>query len=89
MAQLKESKMKEIDKKIRLSKQLKMLKGLIIIIINLAVLISLNGCKTTTDNFELWAEPICLNYEEKEVISNKNINYFLLHNEILGVKKCV
>jgi hypothetical protein len=56
--------------------------------ISLVVLISLGGCNTTTDNFELWAQPICLNDEEKRVISNINLNYFLKHNEMLGVIKC-
>jgi len=54
----------------------------------LVVLISLSGCNTTTDNFELWAQPICLNEKEKEVISNENIDYFLLHNQMLGVINC-
>lgn len=80
--------MKEIDKKIRRSMRLKMLKGFIIVTVSLVVLISLNACSTTTDNFELWGEPICLNKREKEIISNKHVDYFLLHNEKLGVKKC-
>ena len=56
--------------------------------ISLVVLMALNGCNTTTDNFELWAEPICLNDGEKKIISNNHWKYFLKHNEMLGVMKC-
>lgn len=80
--------MKEINKKIKLSRLSKILKGLIVGLISLIVLISLNGCNTTTDNFDLWAQPICLSPKEKEVVSDINLDYFLLHNQMLGVKEC-
>jgi hypothetical protein len=48
---------------------------------------SMTGCKTTiyTDNFENWAEPICLDNNTK-ALGRKGIiklptKYFLLHNE--------
>jgi len=78
--------MRKINKIKRLSKQLRKLRRLKLIFLNLAVLISLNACKTTTDNFELWGQPICLSDKTKEVISDANIDYFILHNEMLGVE---
>ena len=88
MGNLREGKTKKINKTKRELILLKILKGLAVGLGVLVVLISLSGCNTTTDNFELWAQPICLNEKEKEVISNENIDYFLLHNEMLGLEKC-
>jgi len=54
-------------------------------------MISLTACNTTkslTDDFHLWGQPICLNDETKKVIDDKNIDYILKHNEMLGVKNC-
>jgi len=34
----------------------------------------------------LWGQPICLSDKTKEVISDANIDYFILHNEMLGVE---
>ena len=75
--------MKKINKIEKLSKPLKKLKILNLIFLSLVVLTSLNACKTTTDNFELWGQPICLNDETKKVVSDANIDYFILHNDIL------
>lgn len=55
------------------------------------MLISLTDCSitdTSTDDFYLWGQPICLNFEEKKVVSDKNINYFIIHNEMLGITHC-
>jgi hypothetical protein len=54
-------------------------------------MISLNACNTTkslTDDFKLWGQPICLNDEEKKVVTDKNLNYYIKHNEMLDIKSC-
>ena len=32
------------------------------------------------DNVKIWGQVICLNDEEKQVVSDKNLDYFILHN---------
>jgi hypothetical protein len=51
-------------------------------------LIACNTTKPLTDDFQLWGQPICLSDEEKKVVSDKNLNYYIKHNEMLGVKSC-
>ena len=70
---------------------LKKQKILKIVFLNLAIVISLIGCSTkqvVTDDFHLWGEPICLNEDEKNAVSYKNLIYYLKHNEMLGVISC-
>lgn len=70
---------------------LKKQKILKIVFLNLAIAISLTGCsieQVVTDDFHLWGQPICLNEEEKNVVSYKNLIYYLKHNEMLGVISC-
>lgn len=70
---------------------LKKLKILKIILINSIVLINLIACnnsKTLNDDFQLWGQPICLNNQEKQTVSNKNLNYYIKHNEMLNIKTC-
>ena len=46
---------------------------------------SLTACRSdlVTDTFELWGQPICLTPQEKEVVTDEHIDYFILHNEQL------
>lgn len=69
----------------------KKLKNLITILTSIVVLTSLTACssnKTITDDFQLWGQPICLNDEEKKVVSNRNLNYYIKHNKMLGINSC-
>lgn len=60
------------------------------IFLSLVVLTSLNACKSTeyvaVDTFKIWGEVICLNDKEKGVVSDKNLDYYLLHNKKLTGK---
>ena len=79
--------MRRTSKTKKLLRLLRKFGRLNLIFLNLVVLINLSACKTTTDNFELWGQPICLNDKTKEVVSDANIDYFILHNKMLS-KEC-
>lgn len=70
---------------------LRKLKKFKIKLLNLVAIVSLIGCSfsnITTDSFQLWGQAICLNNDEKKVVSKKNLNYYIKHNEMLGIKTC-
>lgn len=79
--------MKEIELIKLLLKALKKLRRLKKILPSLVVLISLSNCSVTTDDFELWGEPICYNDATKLVIDERNIDYAILNNRKLKIKK--
>lgn len=74
----------------KLFKRLKILYKLKKIFLSLLVLKSLNACKTTEyvaiDTFKIWGEVICLDDQEKKVVNDKNLDYYLLHNKKLTGK---
>lgn len=53
-------------------------------------MINLSACnnKSPSDDFQLWGQPICLSDEEKSTVSDKNLNYYIKHNEMLNIKSC-